>query len=401
MNSHDLIFSNRPSHRFSRHLLFWVVWFVIHYFTIWLPNYSQVFAPFYANWNVQQLLQRIDKAGGWYESAFGPVVRSLYKGFLLYVAFTYLILYITLPGYLAAKKNKILVTFTALFFLLVFFGSQYLFMYSNYARAFHQGRRSHIPGVAYILAVALKATAINIPTVVGLAVAIKLVKRWWIKQRETEQMANQKATAELQLLKAQIHPHFLFNTLNNIYFFTLSSSSHAPEMIRKLSDMLSYILNECDQPTVSLQKEIKMIQDYMALEKIRYGDQMIMTTDIKGNFQNKRVAPLLLIPFVENSFKHGTSKMVSRSFVNLTITVEDDKLLFLLINSKPDLPIHTTRNGSIGLKNVRKRLQLIYPSIHELNIADEPDTFTVLLKIQLQETGRPIISEEKELYAMA
>ena len=102
-----------------------------------------------------------------------------------------------------------------------------------------------------------KELAFTLPTVAGLAVAIKLLKRWWLKQKETEQLAREKAKAELQLLKAQIHPHFLFNTLNNIYFFTLSASRQAPEMIKKLSDMLRYILNECDQPLCHWKKKSK------------------------------------------------------------------------------------------------------------------------------------------------
>lgn len=400
VNSHDFIFSSQPAHRLSRHLLFWTCWLIIQYFTIWLPTYSQVFAPFYGDWNVHQLLQRLGERG-WYASSIAPLIGGWYKGFLGFMILTYLILYVTLPGYFSKKKNKLFITVITLLIIAAFCGYQYIVMHSNYAQAVRTGRRSFMPSTGYMLAVTLKGITVAVPTVVGLAVSIKLIKRWWLKQKETEQIANQKATAELRLLKAQIHPHFLFNTLNNIYFFTLSSSQHAPEMIRKLSDMLSYILNECDHPTVPLQKEIKMIQDYMALEKIRYGDQMTMTTDIKGNLQNKQVAPLLLIPFVENSFKHGTSKMLSRSFVKLSINAEDDQLTFLLTNSKPHLPAHTTRNGSIGLKNVRKRLQLIYPTTHELNIVDEPGTFTVLLKIRVQETTKPIFVKEKAMYASA
>jgi LytS/YehU family sensor histidine kinase len=110
---------------------------------------------------------------------------------------------------------------------------------------------------------------------------INLVKRWWRKQKETELLAKEKTKAELQLLKAQVHPAFLFNTLNNIYFFTLTNSTQAPVMIKKLSGMLHYILHECDEPLVPLEKEIKMIRDYMALEKIRYAEQMQMTIEIE------------------------------------------------------------------------------------------------------------------------
>jgi len=234
---------------------------------------------------------------------------------------------------------------------------------------------------------------------------IKLIKRWRRKQKETEQLANEKAKAELQLLKAQIHPHFLFNTLNNIYFFTLTNSTQAPEMIKKLSGMLYYILNECNQPLVPLDKEIKMIRDYMDLEKIRYGEQMKMTIEIHENYPGKMITPLLLIPFVENSFKHGASKMLTHPYVKLRITVENNMLHFFIMNSRPQTIESATAKGNIGLKNVKKRLQLLYPAAHELNIVSESESFTVYLKIQLKE-GAMNPSDDEELkpiteYAMA
>ena len=226
----------------------------------------------------------------------------------------------------------------------------------------------------------------SLPIVAGFALMIKLMKRWWLKQKETEQLANEKTKAELQLLKAQIHPHFLFNTLNNIYFFTLSGSPKAPEMINKLSGLLHYILNECNQPLVPLQKEITMIHDYTALEKIRYGEQMAMTIDIQEDGTERLIAPLLLIPFVENSFKHGASRMLTNPWVKLRISVENNMLHFLIMNSRPIDEEPQLTKGNIGLKNVKKRLQLLYPGAHELNIVSELESFAVYLKIRLEAT---------------
>jgi len=134
----------------------------------------------------------------------------------------------------------------------------------------------------------------------------------------------------------------------------------------------------------------------MALEKIRYGEQIDMTIDIKGNYHHKMVTPLLLIPFVENSFKHGASKMLTHPYVKLSITIEDNSLQFLLTNNKPDTSAPTSRNGAIGLKNVRKRLQLLYPGTHELNIVSEPESFIVFLKIKLQEM-KPLIAPPEKM----
>jgi LytS/YehU family sensor histidine kinase len=185
------------------------------------------------------------------------------------------------------------------------------------------------------------------------------------------------------LLKAQIHPHFLFNTLNNIYAFTLSASPKAPQMVKKLSGLLRYIIHECNQPRVPLEKELAMIRDYMELEKIRYEEQMDMTVDIRGNCENKMIAPLLLIPFVENSFKHGTSKMLSRPWVTLHVIVEENIFYLLLTNSKPEEYGNPHSEGGIGLANVQKRLALLYPGNHVIKMTEEPRNFTVLLEINL------------------
>jgi LytS/YehU family sensor histidine kinase len=208
-------------------------------------------------------------------------------------------------------------------------------------------------------------------------------------------LAKEKNRAELQLLKAQVHPHFLFNTLNNIYYFTLSGSPKAPEMINKLSSLLYYIIHECNQPLVPLQKELAMIRDYTTLEKIRYGEQMDFSIEIGDDGAEKLIAPLLLIPFVENSFKHGASKMISESWVKLRIMIEDKTLHFFISNSRPQEAEPQLKKGNIGLKNVKQRLHLLYPGAHELNIVSEPKSFTVSLKIALQEPNKATATNEE------
>ena len=154
---------------------------------------------------------------------------------------------------------------------------------------------------------------------------------------KTETLAKENANAELQLLKAQVHPHFLFNTLNNIYSFSLNQSPQAGTLVKKLSGMLGYMIHECEEKLVPLEKELKLIQDYMGLEKVRYGKRLDMQVEIHGDFENKFIAPLLMIPFVENSFKHGTSQMLQHPWIKLEITTVRNQLFFKLSNSKPSL----------------------------------------------------------------
>ena len=344
---------------------------------------SRTISPFFSDGNLQELLARVHRQGGWYESLVTPFLTLWYKAFLGQMAFVYFILYFTLPGYTSEKRNKFSVTLITLSFILIFLSYQYWAYYTSYQYGTKTGVRPRMPNQTYILAVLTKNLSFVLPTLTGIGITIKILKRLWIKQREAQQFAAEKATMELNLLRAQIHPHFLFNTLNNIYSIALTEPVRAPEMIKRLSSMLHYILNECDQPKVPLERELKMIRDYMALERIRYGDEMEMNIDIRGEWANIEICPLLLIPFVENSFKHGASKILEHSFVNLFIGIKDNVLFLQLSNNMPEPGVSLPKNGSIGLKNVRKRLELLYPQRHELKIIQKHNRFDVSLSIEL------------------
>lgn len=327
------------------------------------------------------------------------ILRHSTHNILMQVFFTYTLIYFLFPKFLLKGKYLSLCAGIVITLSLLI-----IYKYNHALNTYYQSLQSFDsnasdPDNNYIFRCAWENVMFNCPATGGIALSIKLLKYWHLKQKETRQVAASKAKAELQLLKAKVHPHFLFNTLNNIYSFTLNASPKAPEMIDKLSGLLQYIIHECNQAQVPLQKEISMIQDYMSLEKIRYGDEMDMTIDIRGDYTDKMIAPLLLIPFVENSFKHGASKMLSKPSVNLNIILENQTLHFMLSNSKPEEYINPERNGGIGLGNVQKRLQLLYPGKHELIMTAEPEHFTVLLEIELQSFAEKIseIKTKKEI----
>jgi len=145
------------------------------------------------------------------------------------------------------------------------------------------------------------------------------------------------------------------------------------------------MINDCNEKLVPLEKEISLIQDYMGLEKVRYGQRLTMDVEIHGDFENKLIAPLLMIPFIENSFKHGTSQMLRQPWIKLEIIIIGNQLFFKLSNSKPSLVHATKANKGIGLLNVKKRLQLLYPGRHQLDISSTEDLFTVSMQILLEE----------------
>jgi len=324
---------------------------------------------------------------------------------VVHIALVYGIIYYFLPQYLSKNKNRIGITALLILFVIIIACFNYLNFLMTFAISTWMGGFTKMPDMNFIIPIWMRQIVFNYPTIVGFAVAIKLLKRWYLKQKETEQLVREKINAELQLLKAQVHPHFLFNTLNNIYSFILNGSDKAPEMIKKLSSLLHYILNDCNRQRVPLDKELSMIQDYITLEQIRYGDRLNLSLQIQGSAKEKMISPLLLIPFVENSFKHGTSRMLTHPWVRLDIQIEKDFLEFRLSNNKPEHNNELTGKKGIGLNNVKKRLQLLYPETHSLNIIETEMSYDVFMKITLNsqedKSKEDSVLHIKEAYELA
>ena len=209
-----------------------------------------------------------------------------------------------------------------------------------------------------------------------------LFKHWMLKQQQWMQAEKEKVTAELQLLKAQVHPHFLFNTLNNIYSFSLESSPKTPELILKLSSLLSYMLYDCKSDEVLLEKEVEIMRNYIDLEKERYGNKIDISWNVEGDVRDKYITPLLLLPFLENAFKHGTSDQLEKPWLSIDISVKNDSLRCKIANSKNE-NTQFSKHG-IGIQNVKKRLAFLYPEKHELKMNDEGNFFVVSLLIDLK-----------------
>lgn len=217
----------------------------------------------------------------------------------------------------------------------------------------------------------------------GFAAAIKLMKHWYEKEYRNTILQKEKLDVELKSLKAQIHPHFLFNTLNNIFSITEKTSPQASDVVMRLSNLLRYILYDCNQSTVELSKEWKMLEDYVALEKIRYRN-LDVKLNLPKHIDSKMIAPLLLLPLIENCFKHGTSQMLDAPWINVTADLKDDILSVKLINGKSEeySGKEKLQNG-IGLENLRKRLGLLYPNQHEFSATSEEGVFVANLKVKL------------------
>jgi len=222
-------------------------------------------------------------------------------------------------------------------------------------------------------------------TIVGSSTVGKIITDWVRHLREKKELQTQTMQSELRFLKSQINPHFLFNTLNNLYALTLKKSDKAPEIVIKLSEMMRYMLYECNEKRVPLLKEVNYIQNYLDLEKLRQGKNVDINFKVEGEIFDQQIAPLMFIPFLENSFKHGLNNQISHGFVNILLVIEQQHINFHIENSKAaSLPTQThKRSGGIGLVNVKRRLNIIYPNQHTLEINDTPNTYGVELDIDL------------------
>ena len=221
--------------------------------------------------------------------------------------------------------------------------------------------------------------------VISISTIFKIVSDWARHQRERNKLQTESMQSELRFLKSQINPHFLFNTLNNLYALTLKKSDKAPEIVLKLSEMMRYMLYECNERRVFLDKEVNYIRNYLDLERLRQGKSMDISFEVNGNVSNQKIAPLMFIPFLENSFKHGVSNHLNSGFVHIKLDIEPAKVHMYIENSKPEIPIRHQgkKSGGIGLVNVRRRLNLLYPEQYKLKIEEKPNAYRVDLTLGL------------------
>lgn len=346
---------NINKNRIGWHLLFWVAYLI--FFT---------FQAGYSNSN--------------YLNTF--IIYCLYLPIIIIA--TYFTIYFIIPRYLLTKEYKqffawlliSVIVFTSLHRGVVFFIISPL-LYSKELNA-------NIQNNGFFYPLALIGQFISMYSVVTAAAFIKILKKWFQDDRRNRQLAQEKLEAEIKFLKSQIHPHFLFNTLNNLYALTLKKSDLAPEMVLKLSALLDYMLYECNADRLPVTKEINLLKDYIALEKLRHGERLNVDFSLTGQTEGVMISPLILFPFVENSFKHGVNNELNNSFIDIKLKIENGLLNLKVINSKNNLAAKTkskTEEG-IGLKNIKRRLDLLYPG-HVLVTEDEKEIFSVDMTINL------------------
>ena len=336
------------------HVLFWLVYFLFNL----------------ARW-------------GSYYNDYMLSLKGNLLGFPIHMALCYFTIYLLVPKFL--KKRKILLfmgsLLLAIFFMVLL--KYYLTFLLISTNVWPEGPEvTSSPTFNYLLNMMIGEFY-----VVSFVSAIKLTIDWMRESRRASKLEKTKLQTELRFLRAQISPHFLFNTLNNIYALTLDRSPKAPEIVLGLSEYMRYLLYETSEGKQELQKEIACIQNYLDLERIRYGDRLKLEMEVNGDIQNKHIASLLLIPFIENAFKHGANRTRGHIEILIKFRVEQNRLFFRISNTLPqELNGNRIKGpGGIGIANVRKRLELGYkPGEYELKNYEDEENYIVELNLKLR-----------------
>ncbi|GAB3951143.1 histidine kinase [Spirosoma harenae] len=228
------------------------------------------------------------------------------------------------------------------------------------------------------------AESMHLHLVVALFVAADLVRHALIQQRLNETYRREKLAAEYRLLQSQVQPHFLFNTLNNLVSVSMHQPAQMPNLLQRLAGLLSYQLHESHRSTIPISKEIAYLRDYISLEQIRYGDRLDVQTNFGelGELTNLKIPPMLLLPFVENAFKHGAAQSENACWIQLHLSQSGNRLIYSVENSVPDGVSYPSTTG-LGLTNLKQRLDILFPGNYELVTLPEDSQFLAVLKFTL------------------
>jgi hypothetical protein len=300
---------------------------------------------------------------------------------LFIIAFYYLNTHLIIPKLLDQKK---FLSYTLIIFaLLVFYGFLPRIYHALFGDLLPQPPQSGRPPRTRNPPLVNSGNIAIFLMVFVFSTGIKVINQWLQSEQRTKEIANEKLQAELSFLKAQINPHFLFNTLNNIYALASSQSEHTAAAVMKLSSIMRYVLSEARNDLVPLEKEILFTSHYIELQKMRLTDKTSIDFTIKGDPAGRQIAPLLLLPFVENAFKYGISTR-EWSPIRILLEINKDSLYFSISNHKHlNTSLRMADNTGIGISNTKRRLDLLYDGRYELIIDDKTNEFSVHLNISV------------------
>ena len=339
--------------RIGYHILFWVVYLLL----------NGLVACVLAGWSLAEYLPY-----AMYREAYSLPVK---------LALTYFIFYYVIPLYLERSKFRKLVLLTLVSFAIATFFYRIVI---NFYYEYIEHRNFVIFSLRGIV-----FTVFDLYITITSATIIKMIKLRYKSQEVEEQLIREKLQSELSFLRAQTNPHFLFNTLNNLYVLARKKSDKTANAIMMLSKIMRFVLYDCRAPRIAVADEARVIQDYIELEKLRYNDRLTVRYTETLDNPHTAIAPLLLLPFVENSFKHGANSTTGEAEIHIDLHLQGNVLIFKVENTAEAGVDPSAWSGGIGLKNVQRQLDLLYAERHKLSIEREGDWFRASLKIELWE----------------
>lgn len=363
-------------HWFIRYKLYHIpFWFAYHCLSwaLTIGSFTGVFHNiFYTPFAIKFLFYVVFQALGVYFNLYFLIPRFLEKGryvaYLgMFIATVVVVTMLVLPGYYAVA----------------------LFSDKSFYELFGKQPSNYM----YFVQINIVPSTVAVMT---LAMSIKLTKNWIQTKRRQQELEKDKLETELKLLRSQFNPHFLFNTINSIFVLINKNPRMASESLVKFSDLLRYQLYECNEPHIPLEQEMGYLENFIELQRLRQDRDVELELNVMPQLPaNLMIAPFVLIPFIENAFKHVSHHKHTYNWININVHVEDSRLYMEIANSTS--AHHESGNevihyGGIGLSNVKRRLDLIYPSKHTLTINDGEDQFSVKLMVELEElkTGKSI-----------
>jgi sensor histidine kinase YesM len=292
--------------------------------------------------------------------------------------FTYFIINVTLAKVITERltKRAALISLLALALSILLYRSLSYFLIEPIIYNWTQNRPSFLYPLAFPVAL------MDIGFVSGVAIALKQIRQQLRRTKLEQQLVKEKLETELKFLRNQTNPHFLFNTLNNIYALARKKADGTADAVMKLSKLLRFMLYDTAKPLITIGEEIRMLEDYIDLEKIRYNDRLTISFEKEISDEQESISPLLLLPFVENAFKHGASESRFLSSIDMKMKVHDGVLTFSVKNTKEQSG-REAATESIGLNNVKRQLELLYTD-YDMKVVNEAAVFVVLLTINLK-----------------
>ncbi|MEM6628765.1 MAG: histidine kinase [Bacteroidota bacterium] len=351
----------------------------------WLYRYKIYHIPFWFFYHLVWLVIHTGSLENSWTYLFGDELPVKFFGYIIFQATgAYFNLYFLIPRYLSKGRYTLYVILLILSILvcsaLVSMG-YYVHAYLSEKTLAELFGRGPSEFMYFFSQLALPSTAASMT----LAMSVKLAKNWMNTEREKLSLQKENLETELKYLKSQINPHFLFNTINSIYVLIHKNPDLASEALASFSDMLRYQLYECNDPLIPLRKELNFIEDFVELQSLRlHEDQTELCFDIHQQVdQSIQIAPFLILPFVENAFKHVSKGKKTANFIRMRLAMCPEKVIHMEIENSNGQDNSKISSG-IGLKNVKRRLELLYPDKHQLVISEHKKIFTVNLKLALE-----------------